>query len=159
VAFPPDLFVFERDAAFGAGLWRRVFATVWRDTPTAERLRTCGRFQDEVTRRCPDGFVALAVLPSKHARLAPDVREAAEELSRNPSPALVAIAQVISGTGFIAAATRMVATGMSLLNQRTPTKWFDSVQHAADWVSARVARIPGAEPASAQEIVAAFTEL
>lgn len=159
MAFPPDLVVFERDAAFGAGLWRRVFTTVWRDTPTAERLRTCGRFQVEVTRRCPDGFVALAVLPSQHAHLPPDVREAAEELSRNPSPALVAIAQVITGTGFIAAATRMVATGMSLLNRRTPTKWFDSVRHASEWLAPRVARIPGVEPVSASEIVAAFAEL
>ncbi|HEX8795083.1 MAG TPA: hypothetical protein VF765_29250 [Polyangiaceae bacterium] len=159
MAFPPDLFVFERDAGFGAGLWRRVFATVWRETPTAERLRTCGRFQDEVTRRCPDGFVALAVLPSQHAHLSPDVREAAEELSRNPSPALAAIAQVITGTGFVAAATRMVATGMSLLNRRTPTKWFDSVQHAAEWLSPRVARIPDAQAVSAPEIVSAFAEL
>lgn len=115
MAFPPDLLVFERDAAFGAGLWRRVFATVWRDTPTAERLCSCGRFQDEVTRRCPDGFVA--------------------------------------------AATRMVATGMSLLNRRTPTRWFDSVQHAAGWVSTRVATIPAAQPVSASELVAAFAEL
>ncbi len=159
MAIPPDLLVFERDAAFGAGLWRRVFTTVWRETPTTERLRTCGRFQDEVTRRCPEGFVALAVLPSHHAHLAPDVREAAEELSRSPSPSLVAIAQVITGSGFIAAATRMVATGMALLNRRTPTKWFDTVQHAAEWVAPRVARIPGAEPISASEIVAAFAEL
>lgn len=151
--------VFERSAAFGAGLWRRVFATIRRETPPAQRLRTCGAFQDEVTRRCPDGFVALAVLPSQHARIPPTVREAAEELSRNPSPALVAIAQVITGTGFIAAATRMVATGMSLLNRRTPTRWFDSVQHASEWVSARVAAIPVAMPVSAAEIVAAFTEL
>jgi hypothetical protein len=153
-----DLVVIERDAVVGVGLYKSVFAMVWRGPPTVAHLRALGEYQRRVTRLRPRGFVTLAVLPSKHTRMSPEVRAAAEELARNPSPALVAVAQVITGDGFVAATTRMIAAGMALLAP-TPTKLFASRDAAALWLCERAATIPGAPAIHPEELIAAVAAL
>jgi hypothetical protein len=159
VAAGGELVVFSRDASYGVGLFRHVFMTIWREPPTAEQLIALDPLQHDAARRCPSGFVALAVLPSIHARMTNEVREAAEHLSRNPSHALVGTAQVITGTGFVAATTRMIATGMALLSRAAPTRLFSSVEAAAPWVCGRVAAISGAPSLDVPELLAALAEL
>ena len=154
-----DLLIFEHEPGYGAGLWRNVFATIWRDAPTLEHLRRLEAHQQEVTRRCPAGFVALAVLPSRHINMSRELREAAEHLSTHPSPALMAVAEVITGDGFVAATTRMIAMGMALLNRRTPTKLFASLEEAAIWVCQRSAAIAGTSRFTPTEMMAALAEL
>lgn len=153
-----DLVVFERDAVLSVGLWHNVLAMVWHAPPTIEHLRGLDDHQQRAAKLHPNGFVTLVVLPSQHSRMAPDVREAAEDLSRNPSPALVAVAQVITGTGFVAATTRMIAAGMALLAQ-TPTKLFASSDAAARWLCERAATIPGGPACRPDELVAAIAAL
>jgi hypothetical protein len=159
VAAAGELVVFSRDAAYGVGLFRHVLITSWREPPTAEQLIALDPLQHDVGRRCPSGFVALAILPSIHAHMTPEVREAAEHLSRNPSRLLVGTAQVITGTGFVAATTRMIATGMALLSRAAPTKLFSSVEAAAPWVCSKVAAISGAPSLEVPELLAALAEL
>jgi hypothetical protein len=156
---PTGVLVFEHEPGYGAGLWHNVFATIWRDAPALEQLQRLEAHQQEAARRCPAGFVAIAVLPSQHTNMSHELREAAEHLSTHPSPALVAIAEVITGTGFVAATTRMIATGMALLNRRTPVKLFASLEEAARWVSQRAGAVPGAAAFTPSELIAALAEL
>lgn len=153
-----DLVVFERDAVVGVGLYKSVFAMVWHGPPTVEHLRAVGDHQQRVASLRPRGFVTLAVLPSQHTRMSPQVRGAAEDLARNPSPALVAVAQVITGQGFVAATTRMIAAGMALLG-RTPTRLFASSDAAALWLCERAGTIPEAPAIRPDELIAAIAPL
>jgi len=150
-----DLVVFDRDAVVGVGVYKSVLAMVWHGPPTVEHLRALGGHQQRVADLHPRGFVTLAVLPSQHTRMSPEVRGAAEELARNPSPALVAVAQVITGNGFVAASTRMIAAGLALLG-RTPTKLFASSDAAALWLCERAATIPEAPAIHPDELIAAL---
>jgi len=123
------------DEAHLAAIHRNVYITAWWGETTAARLRRVGEIQNELARKWPKGFVALALIRSVNANLPADVRAEAEKLSKEPAPNLKAIAQVIYGEGFAAAAIRSVATGMVLIARHPrPTKIFGTLESAATWL-------------------------
>jgi len=143
MALPAEARVLASDEAYLAATYRNVFLTAWWGETTVARLRRVGVIQGDVERQWPKGFVALALIRSANANLPADVRAEAERLSSQPSASLRAIAQVIYGTGFAAAAIRSVATGMQIVTrQPRPTKIFDTLENAAAWLEPRVAELP-----------------
>ena len=138
MALPPDVHVFVSDDAHLAALWHDVYVTAWWGDTTVARLRGVDAYQREVLRRRPAGFVALALLSSSKVGMSAEVRAEAERVSRESPPQLRAIAQVIHGTGFAAAAIRSVATGITMLSTRgRAVKIFDTLEPAAAWLAPR----------------------
>jgi hypothetical protein len=143
MALPADARVLASDEAFLAAIFRNVYLTAWWGDTTVARLRKVGELQSEVVRKCPKGFVALALIRSVNANLPADVRAEAERLTKEPPPGLRAIAQVIYGSGFAGAAIRSVATGMQLISrQPRPSKVFDTLEHATSWLAPRMNELP-----------------
>jgi hypothetical protein len=143
---PPHLEILHVHERSIIGVWNNVFVMIWRDLPSAERLRIAGALERKVAARFPDGFVVLAVLPTINLRLPSDVREEAERLSLDRPRELKAIAQVIEGKGFIAASVRSVAVGVVMLarpqkdgdgvqRERTPMRIFSGVEPASAWLA------------------------
>lgn len=135
------------DEAHLAAIHRNVYITAWWGETTVARLRRVGEIGHELARKWPKGFVALALIHSKNApSLPPDVRAEAQKLSREPAENMRAIAQVIYGSGFVAAAVRSIATGMVLLQRsKKPTKIFGTLENAATWLVPHMNALP--EPA------------
>ncbi len=134
------------DEAHLAAIHRNVYITAWWGETTAARLKRVGEIQTELARKWPAGFVALALIRSSNANMPADARAEAEKLSKEPAMNLKAIAQVIYGSGFAAAAIRSVATGMVLIARSPrPTKIFGTLENAATWLAPRMNELP--EPA------------
>jgi hypothetical protein len=122
------------------GLWRNVLVVAIRALPEADQLHRIHEIQRDVAARFPRGFAALAILPVLSPRpLSKEMREAAELVTGDAPPELLAVAEVIEGRGFVAAAIRSIATGLILVTRpRWPMRIFASVEPAAAWVSAWV---------------------
>jgi hypothetical protein len=102
-------------------------------------LRRVGELRREVAGRFPEGFVALAVLPhvSLEAPLLKELRAEAERLMTTSPKELLAVAEVIEGSGFLAATVRSIATGLVLVTRPPfPTRIFAGVEPAAAWLAA-----------------------
>src|ERR1700689_4854071 len=85
------------------GLWRNVLVVAIRALPDAEQLRRLHAIQRDVATRFPNGFSALAILPVLSPRpLSKEMREAAELVTGDAPPQLLAVAEVIEGRGFVA---------------------------------------------------------
>jgi hypothetical protein len=139
VALPSGAQVFASDDSHLVALWRNVFITAWWGETTVARLKNVGVVQKDVVRRLPNGFVALALITASNTNMPADVRAEAEKLSREPPPQLRAIAQVIHGVGFSAAAIRALASGMQLMGGgKSPSKIFNTLDSAATWLSPRM---------------------
>jgi hypothetical protein len=134
-----NVIVLAEDEGFVLGAYRSVFINIWRGVATMERLRRTLRESEGLARKFPDGYGTLAILGAAHVAMPPEVRAFAEQLSRNPPASLKAIAHVIEGSGFGAAATRSLAAGMMLLNRAgSPIKIFDRPEAAAIWLMPRL---------------------
>jgi hypothetical protein len=146
VVLPGDTRIFVSDEAHLVAIHRNVYITAWWGETTAARLRRVGEIGDELARQWPRGFVTLALIRAANAYLPANARAEAEKLSKSPSPNLKAIAQVIYGTGFKAAAIRSLATGMVLLaRSKRPTKVFGTLESASTWLVPHMNALP--EPA------------
>lgn len=134
-----DSRVLARDETFLAAIYRNVVISVWSGPPTLAKLESVGVAQREASREWPNGFVALSLIRSISLKLPPEIRAAAERLSRETPPELRAVAQVVYGTGFMSAAMRSVVTGFQLIARRgPPTKVFDSLDGATEWLEPTV---------------------
>ena len=143
MVLPGDTRIFVSDEAHLAAIYRNVYLTAWWGDTTVARLRRVGEIQTELARKWPKGFVALALIRSANANMPADVRAEAEKLSKEPATNLRAIAQVIYGAGFAAAAIRSVATGMVLVARSPrPTKIFSTLEDAATWLVPRMNELP-----------------
>jgi hypothetical protein len=103
--------------------------------------------------RHPDGFPTLTwVLPSAGFSMDADARTAATDVTREYNDAIVAMATLIEGSGFQAAAVRAIVSGMDLMARaKAPKKTFAEVVPSVAWcVSLRKPRARDA--GSADEI-------
>jgi hypothetical protein len=148
MALPESARMLAGDETFLAAQFRNVFLSAWWGDTTVAKLRQVSAIQSEVARTCPKGFVALGLIRSVNANLPADVRAEAERITRDPAPGLRAIAQVIYGSGFAAAAIRSIATGIQLFSRNgRPSKIFDSLENAAAWLAPRMNEL--SDPAGA----------
>ena len=143
MVLPGDTRIFVSDEAHLAAIHRNVYITAWWGETTVARLKRVGEIQNELARKWPKGFVALALIRSSNVNMPADVRAEAEKLTKAPAPNLKAIAQVIAGTGFAAAAIRSVATGMRIISRsKTPSKIFDTLDNASTWLVPKTNELP-----------------
>lgn len=154
VTAPSDLRILSRDDAAANALWRNVFMTLWWGDVNVERLRSVGALQQRIASELPTGFVSLTLLRSNNLSLPAEVRAEAERVTAGMPAAMRAVAQVIHGTGFTAAATRSVATGMQLfVRDRRPVKFFDTVENASAWLAPHQGSLPSSRAAAPSDIV------
>jgi hypothetical protein len=133
---PEPLTILDTHGRDLVALWENVLISVWREVPTADRLRRMVVLQDEAARRFPRGFVSLSLLPSVQLRLSPETRAEAERVATRAPPSLTAIAMVIEGRGFLAAAVRSVATSVSMvLPGKRPVRIFGGLEPATAWLA------------------------
>src|SRR5262245_34520305 len=104
MALPPDVEVFTADDAYLVALWRNVFFTAWWGDVTAAKLRDIGTHQRQVARRLPTGFVSFGLLTAANINLPADVRAEAQRVTKESPTEMKAVAQIVFGTGFAAAA-------------------------------------------------------
>ncbi len=70
-----------------------------------------------------------------------DVRKASADMISSHGANLAAVACVIEGSGFRAAITRTVLTGIVFLARNpSPTKFFENVQGATTWLGTRIGK-------------------
>jgi hypothetical protein len=151
--------VLERDETNIVGLWHNVFVSMFRGTATLEALRRIAAHQKHIDKRFVDGYCALAVVGMASVRMDAAVREEAAHLSQNPGQNLKAIAQVIEGTGLGAATTRMIASGLMLVRKTpVPSKLFDDVRTAAQWLLPHIKPDPPGATAAIDDLVAAIEQ-
>jgi hypothetical protein len=85
--------------------------------------------------RHPDGFPTLTwVLPEAGFSMESDARRAAAEVTKEFNAAIVAMATLIEGEGFQAAAVRAIISGMDLMARASaPKKVFAGLAPSVEW--------------------------
>jgi hypothetical protein len=129
----------DEDAGHLVGSFKNVFVTVWWAPATVEQVQRLPAQQEPLGRGYPRGYAALAILDAGAGRVSAEVRAIAEKRLRQQPPNLVAVAQVIEGTGFGAAAVRSVASALTLLSRSgVHTRTFDALDPAAYWLMGKL---------------------
>jgi hypothetical protein len=134
-----DVRVLASDETFLSAIYRNVVVTAWSGPPTLAKLESVGDAQRQANRRCANGFVAISLIRHISLKMSPEIRVAAERLSKEPPHGLRAVAQVVYGTGFASATMRSVVTGFQLITRRDhPMKVFADLDAAAEWLEPTV---------------------
>jgi hypothetical protein len=110
--------------------------------------------------RHPDGFPTLTwVLPSAGFSMDADARNAATDVTKEYDDSILAMATLIEGTGFQAAAVRAIVSGMDLVARaKAPKKTFAEVAPTVDWcVTLRPVR--DRDAGASKEITAVLAEV
>jgi hypothetical protein len=111
---------------------------IWRGDASWPRFERQRAGLATVVARNPRGAVFLCVIEAASKAPSEDLRRAAIEMVSSHGPALKGVACAIEATGFMAAITRGVLTGMGLLlpSRVMPGSYFENVHAAAHWLRA-----------------------
>ena len=155
---PAEFEPLQRGAAvvYGAcdGLWvMTIFAA-----PTKADMLLARPALAAMTKREPAGFATLTwILPSAGFKMDSDARKSAADITKVYEKQILAIATLIEGTGFQAAAVRGIIAGMDSVSRGTK-KVFSELSPAVEWCVPR--RAPGtrgkATPAETTAALAAM---
>jgi hypothetical protein len=116
-----------------------VCVALWRKKPTPERFRIQKQYLDEAVRARPGEVAFLCIVEPGSEPPDEDVRKASSEMVSAHGTNLKCVALVIEGTGFRAAITRSVLSGIVLvIRSPAPVKYFDTPSSAAEWMRDRV---------------------
>ena len=132
--------------------WRNFAIVIWRHETRLEAIEAARNMCDDLIRLNPDGIhwmtlvEADAVMPSQEARA--QINAVMNKAGKNT----LRSALVFEGTGFRAAATRSVVTGISFLNPFPfPHKIFGALGSACAWFAASTKGVEPGELARAVE--------
>jgi hypothetical protein len=118
-----------------------VFVNLWRGTITIERLERVVAVERQLFVTHPKLGVVTVIEPSTPL-IRNDAREAGDRLQKETAKHLIAMAYVIEGGGFMAAAARgVLATTQLLLRSAFPMKAFADPDNAAKWISPIVTQV------------------
>jgi len=120
-----------------------VCVALWRSKPSRPLFEIQEAHLARAVSRDP-GHVAFMCVVSSAAEPPDDAERAASAaMISKHGPKLAAIACVIEGTGFRAAITRTVLSGMMLvIRTPAPVRLFESVELASPWLGERVGQVP-----------------
>lgn len=121
----------------------------WRQAPTLPAVRTIGETIERVTKLRSSNTRMLVVTSA--AMKAPDseARDAMVASNRRTAAKMAAVALVIEGEGFAAAAVRAVISGMYLvLKPPHPLKTHSDIATAARWLIEQKCDVPASISAS-----------
>lgn len=108
---------------------------VWRSKPTFSNFQLQRESLTKLARRAPGQAVLLCVVEADCKPPDDSVRKASSEMVSELGANLRRVACVIEGSGFLAAITRSVLSGMQLLvRSGTDVKFFRSVTDAVLWM-------------------------
>lgn len=112
-----------------------VCVAVWRKKPTPERFelqRTC---LDAAVKRQPGKVVFMCLVESGTEPPDDNIRKASSAMISGHGENLRAVACVIEGTGFKAAISRTVLSGIQfLIRTPSPIKYFESIPTGGAWL-------------------------
>lgn len=118
--------------------WGAVLVNRWRVTPSKAKLQLLGQHQRRLAEATVDRriLVVTVLSPGVGLLLTAEARKEAEAVAAAGREYLFALAQVVEGEGFIAAAARAVMSGVQLaVRAGYPVKVFGRVDEALPWVS------------------------
>lgn len=113
----------------------QVSLAIWRSKPTPELFEVQRRELVAAVSRNPGKVAFLCVVEPSADAPEQDVRDASAAMITSLGTKLVACACVIEGSGFRAAITRTVLTGMALVSRSaSPNRFFEHVSVASAWL-------------------------
>jgi hypothetical protein len=113
---------------------------IWRSKPTRELFEVQRRELAALVANDPGNVAFLCVVEANAEPPDQEVRDASSSMISAHGKNLRACACVIEGSGFRAAITRTVLAGIALVaRNKTPTRFFETVPVAADWLCELVA--------------------
>jgi hypothetical protein len=144
-AAPERLDVIEATGRDLIGFWQNVLVLALREPLTVRRIDSLAVLQSYAAARFPRGYATLVLLPKLEGVLPglreTGLREASRRLIESAPDEVLGVAEVIEGTGFVAASARSVATGLVLAARpRWSMRVFPSVEPAAQWITQWVDR-------------------
>lgn len=117
-----------------------VCAALWRKKPTRERFEIQRSCLEQAVKKQPGRIVFLCLVEAGTEPPDDDMRRASSAMITGHGSDLRAVACVIEGTGFKAAISRTVLSGIVfLIRSPSPIKYFESAASGAAWLSQFVA--------------------
>ena len=145
--------VFSARDGLATGRAHQTCVAVWRSEPTAVRFGRQRSALEGMVRTYPGKTKFLCVIEPDTPPPSEAIRRAAGAMIDGHKENLGKVACVIEGTGFRAATTRVVLSGIAMLiRSSVPTKFFGTVESAARWLAAE-------DPAQVGQIAALSGEL
>lgn len=136
--------IFPRASELRTTAFRDIFVIVDNGRAGASDYVAVARAVAQLGHRYPDGIGLLTVLPPLTTPPEPEVRQAIKDAYGVVAKHLVAVAWIVEGTEFRAAAVRAALAGLRLL-MRPPfaTHIASSYEDAVPWVLSKVQTRPG----------------
>jgi hypothetical protein len=147
-SLPPSstaLNVLHKSDGIAVGEIGSVCVVVWRDDVTHSRFEIQRRALESVVKRHGVGSAFLCIVEADVKPPPDDLRRASSVMVAQHQEQLRAVAGVIEGTGFKAALTRSVLSGITSLvrNRKAPISYFATVGEASTWLSDHLPIEPG----------------
>jgi hypothetical protein len=136
---PPELEVTHLSPGLLMGKIERVCLAIWKGKPTPELFEVQRASLAAAVAERPGRALFLCVITTNSDPPEENERHASAKMISAHGKDLAACACVIEGTGFRAAVTRTVLSGISLL-VRSPAKlrFFESISNACQWLESLV---------------------
>ncbi len=116
-----------------------VCLAIWRTKPTEALFEAQRAGLASAVAREPGKVIFLCVVESTADAPDQKVRDASAAMISSHGKNLAAVACVIEGSGFRAAVTRTVLSGIALVARNAaPTRYFDTVSAASAWLGERL---------------------
>jgi hypothetical protein len=134
---PPDERVLVTHAeGLAVGEAGPVCVVVWRTAPTRPLFDAQSAALTEAVLRHPDGAALLCVIEPTADPPSDELRKASTQMIASHGSRLKCVACAIEATGFGAAVTRSVLSGMAMLlpGRTTATAFLPTVKHSATWM-------------------------
>lgn len=113
-----------------------VCAALWRKKPTRERFEIQRRCLEAVVKKYPGRAAFMCFVEAGTEPPDDDIRKASSAMITSHGSNLKAVACVIDGSGFKAAISRTVLSGIALLIRTpSPIKYFESAASGAAWLA------------------------
>lgn len=139
----PTATVVYEDDGLQIVTWSRVLVNRWKTAATKERLVVLREHQLALIDEIGDRRIAVITALEDRTGLMPsaEARKEAEAIAEATRDALILMAQVVEGDGFVAATFRALLAGIMLaIRAPYPNKVFKSVSDALPWVEEHLRR-------------------
>lgn len=124
-----------RGGGLVVGHFAHVCVAIWNTKPTRALFDWQRKGLADAVQRHPESALFMCVVSSKADPPDQDVRDASTKMIASHEKRLAGCACVIEGSGFRAAITRTVLTGItSVVRLPCPIGFCDSVQAGSDWL-------------------------
>lgn len=135
---PPELHISHRARGLLLGTFGDVFFAVWSTKPTPELFELQRSGLASVVQSRPGRALFLCVVSPNSDPPEQAERDASSRMINVHGARLLGTACVVEGSGFRAAITRTVLTGIALfIRTPSPVTFFEGIEAACDWMQRR----------------------